>query len=104
MSRLNLLTRMAWTVLGVVALVMIFSMFYPQYQEYLELQRRQAALEMELQLEQEKLKFLKHNQERMQTDPGFVERVAREELGFARPGETVIKFVDEERATVSTQP
>ena len=98
---MNFLTRIAWSVLGIVAVVMILSMFYPQYQEYIELQRRQAALEMEFRLEQEKLKYLKRNQERMQTEPQFVERVAREELGFTKPGETLIKFVESDRRSAA---
>ena len=44
---------------------------------------------------EERLKLLKSYQDRMRDDPEFVEKVAREELGLAKPGETVIRFVDE---------
>jgi cell division protein FtsB len=30
--------------------------------------------------------------ERLRNDPGYIEKLAREELGYVRPGETVLKF------------
>ena len=30
--------------------------------------------------------------ERLRHDPAFIEKLAREELGYVRPGETVLKF------------
>ena len=98
MSELNVVVKIAWSILGCVAIIMIGSMFYPQYKEYLELQERETALELEYRLEEEKLKLLKSNQEKMNSDAEFVERIAREDVGFAKPGETVIKFVDDQRA------
>ena len=80
---------------------MTFSLFYPQYQQFLELQRRQAALEEEYRQQEEKLKLLRSYQHRMQTDARFVERVAREEHGFTKRGETVVKFVDEQHAPMT---
>jgi cell division protein FtsB len=57
---------------------------------------------MEYRLEEEKLKILRSNRERMETDATFAERVAREELGFVKPGETVIKYVDDQRVSRAT--
>jgi len=98
MSNQNLVTRIAWSILGCVAVVMIGSMFYPQYRRYIELQEREAELERAYRLEEEQLKLLKSNQERMNSDSGFVERIAREELGLVKPGETVVKFVEDQAA------
>ena len=39
---------------------------------------------------------LKLKQEKLQEDPRFIEKIAREDLGYAKPGETVFRFVDEE--------
>lgn len=99
MSHLNVVAKIAWLTLVAVALIMIGSMFYPQYRQYIKLQEQETALEMEYRLEEEKLKLLRSNRERMETDPAFVERVAREELGFAKPGETVIKYIDDQRVS-----
>ena len=30
--------------------------------------------------------------ERLRHDPAFIEKLAREEFGYVRPGETVLKF------------
>ena len=102
MNHLNVVAKIAWSVLGGVALIMIGSMFYPQYRQYIRLQEQEAALEMEYRLEEEKLKLLRSNRERMQMDATFVEQVAREELGFVKPGETVIKYVDDQRTSRAT--
>lgn len=52
-----------------------------------ELSRTKAAAEEQLRLQKER-------EERLLTDPGYVESVARDELGLARPGETVILLDD----------
>lgn len=95
---MSIVSKIAWGVLGIVAVVMIVSMFYPQYQEYVELHEQTVALEMEYRIQEERLQRLKRNQEQMRTEADFVERIAREELGFVKPGETVIKFVTDRRA------
>lgn len=97
---LQIVTKIAWAILGIVALAMILSMFYPQYQKYLELQQHHTALENRMRAQQEHLKKLKHYQAQMKSNPKFVENIAREDLGYAKPGEFVIKFVDDSRATV----
>ena len=89
--------RFSWIVLAVLGIVLGASMFLPEIQKYKELQRRKLALEENIRLEEELLKHLKYKQKRLEKDPRFAERVAREELGYAKPGETVFKFVDDER-------
>ena len=102
--RLHIVTKIAWSILGIVAVAMILSMFYPQYQEYLELQRDLAALQMKISHEQERKNRLKDFQVRMKSDSEFVEKIAREDLGYAKPGEYVIKFVGDSRASISPTP
>jgi len=98
--RLHIVTKIAWSILGIVAVAMILSMFYPQYQEYLELQRDVAALETKISDEKGRINQLKDYQERMKSDSEFVEKIAREDLGYAKPGEYVIKFVGDSRSGV----
>jgi len=86
----------------ILAVAFVISMFYPKYQEYVELERRQAALENEFRLEMEKLQALKYKQDMLRADRDFAERVAREEFGYARPGEKVIKFIDDESQTAAS--
>jgi cell division protein FtsB len=91
---LHVASRIAWSVIGVVVVYMVFNTFYPQYQEYVKLQEREAALQTEYQLQEERLKLLKEYQILMESDAQFAEKIARENLGMVKPGETIIKFVD----------
>ena len=48
-------------------------------------------------LSAQQLRQLKRKQEKLQEDPTFVEKIAREDLNYAKPGETIFRFVDEEK-------
>ncbi len=49
-------------------------------------------LDQQLQTEQKKSEQLQAQIDALQNDPKTVERLAREKLGYAKPGETVIRF------------
>jgi cell division protein FtsB len=49
-------------------------------------------LEMQVQKEEETGKQLKASVDALKDDPRAVERLAREKLGYAKPGEIVIRF------------
>ncbi len=53
---------------------------------------RKAELEQDVKQQQAKLDDLKIREDRLQTDPRFVEKIAREDFGYAKPGETIFKF------------
>ncbi len=91
--------RVGWIALIALIVVGVFSMFWPKIREYQELQRQEARQLEAQRTEEEMLKHLKRQQERLRSDPRFVERIAREELGLVKPGDTVFRFVDEEPAT-----
>ena len=91
-----LLYRFSWVVVAVLALVLGVSLFLPQIRQYQEVQRRKDALEEDVRLEERIIAHLKRQQERLQNDPRFVERIAREEFGLAKPGETVFRFTDDD--------
>lgn len=59
--------------------------------EEMALRSRIAALRVENQQ-------LIQEAKRLREDSAYLEAVARKELGFARPGETVIKFKDQKSA------
>ena len=90
------LYRAAWGLLSVLAVIGVVSLFYPQYAGYAELQRREANLQEECRQAQTRLQQLKSDQDALINDPHFVERVAREEFGLAKPGESVIKFIEDQ--------
>lgn len=86
--------RISWITLGILIVVGILSMFWPQYRQYKEYQRREAILLEELREEQALLQALKEKQERFQSDPRFVERLAHD-MGLVKPDESIFKFMDD---------
>ena len=84
MVRLHIVTKVAWSILGIVAVAMILSMFYPQYQEYLELQRGVGALETKISDERGRMNLLRDYQERMKSDSDFVGRARLCQAGGIR--------------------
>jgi cell division protein FtsB len=97
-----LIYRFAWTMLGILGLVALFYFFYPPVRRMHELQNQQAKLEEQNRFDEELLRHLKTKEEKLMKDPRFVEKIARDELGYAKPGETVFKFVDDELTNTLT--
>jgi cell division protein FtsB len=94
-----LIQKVALIIIAILALVLALSWFVPRIKQYQDLQKVEVQKSGEVRAEQETLDQLKKNQERLRNDPRFVERVAREEIGMAKPGEIVLKFVDEAPAS-----
>ena len=99
-----LIYRIGWVALGILLVIALVSIFLPQIMQYQELRHREAILQEDIRLEDEMLKHLKEQQERLKSDPRFVERMAREELGYAKPGEIVFKFEGENVPTNRSPP
>ncbi|MCS6771990.1 MAG: septum formation initiator family protein [Kiritimatiellae bacterium] len=91
--------RASWVAIVVLTIVLVVALFAPKFREMRALQDREEQLREEVRLEQEMLRYLQQKQERLRTDPRFVEKIAREELGLAKPGETIFKFIDEPAPT-----
>lgn len=79
-----------------LAVVIAVRFFVPKFQEEQRLRRRLEEARADVQRTAETLRQLKLKQERLREDPRYVEKIAREELGYAKPGETVFRFVEEE--------
>ena len=96
-----LIQKIAWTAIAILAVILLLAAFVPKIKQCQDLQKVEAQKAEELRIEQEIYDQLKQQQERLRTDPHFVERIAREEIGLAKPGELIFKFVDDEPATTS---
>ena len=66
--------------------------YLPKLREREQLQSKKEALQEEVAQKRAHHKSLQTQRERLQEDPRFVERIVREELGFAKTNETVYKF------------
>lgn len=78
-------------------ILIVLKLFLPLIEQQKELRAREDEVRQDIQREAEQLRMLKMKQEKLQEDPRFIEKIAREDLGYAKPGETVFRFVDEEK-------
>lgn len=60
--------------------------------EYDKLERDRAASAAKLEAARLRLEEQQKILERMRSDPVFVEKVIRKQLGYARPGEVIFRF------------
>ena len=81
---------------GVLLLLIIFfsSLILQTYREYKNFKARELRIEEKLIQARKELEY-KEMYLSLLNDPDFLERVARERLGYARPDELLFRFSDE---------
>ncbi len=80
------------------------SLFLPKLRQNQERQRRVMALEQDNRAREDQIKHVQALQDQFLSDPRAVERVAREELGKARAGETIFRFPDQKTNAYRPRP
>jgi len=85
------LTKLIVLLLVLATLLGVGAWYLPLIRQNERMRRENLKLEAEFQKEEENYKRLKASIEAMR-DPRTVERLAREKLSYAKPGETVIRF------------
>ena len=88
------LTRMVIVLCLVAGLIGVGLWYLPVIQKNERMRRVVQRLDDQVQKEEEKSRALKASIETLHTDPKAVERLTRERLGYAKPGETIIRFAD----------
>lgn len=82
--------RLGWKI-GITAAI-LFVIFLPGLSRYHQLKARQARLDSGI----EKLRIdeagLRKEQDKLQNDPTYIEKVARDKLQVANKGETIIRI------------
>ena len=86
------LYRIASAVFVVVVIIAVISAFLPKIRQNQERQRRITALEEENRRKEDSVKALRKQQDQFSADSKYVEKLAREELGKAKAGETIYRF------------
>ena len=86
------LTKMVAWLLLLAGLLLVGVWYLPLIQQNERMQRENLRLERELDQEKEKSKQLQAEIDALRNDPKTVERLTREKLGYAKPGETVVRF------------
>ncbi len=92
--------RVSCAAFAVIVIIAVVSIFLPRIRENEERQKRAAVLEEENRAKAEMTEELRDRQEQFRSDPRYVERIAREKLGKAKPGEVIFRFTDTETNAV----
>jgi cell division protein FtsB len=88
----NRLTRLVVLLLLAAALVGVGLCYAPLIQQNERKRKRILQLDAEIQREEAMGRQLKGSIDALNRDPKTIERLVRERLGYASPGETVIRF------------
>lgn len=88
----NLLTWVAMGVFLVAGGIVVSLWYMPVIKKNEGMRRQIIELEDRIAYEQKVARQLKSSIDALQTDPDVIERMAREKLGYAKPGETVVRF------------
>jgi len=99
----NKLTRMAVCLIFAAGVLLIAMWYLPEIKKNERFRKRLLLLDTLIQKEEETARQYKTDIEALRKDPKAVERLARERLGYAKPGETVIRFEAASTNSASTQ-
>ncbi len=86
------LSRVVMTLLILAALIWVAVLYFPLMHQNEAM--RQQIVELDQRIEHEEMvnRELRLEIDSLQSDPKTVERLAREQLGLAKPNETVVRF------------
>lgn len=86
---------------GLVVLASLLGIFFwylPLFQQNARMRKQIMVLQGQVRVEERKQEAIKTAISHLENDPKTVERMAREKLGYAKPGETVIFFEPPKRS------
>lgn len=86
------LTRVVIFLLFLAGILGVAVWYLPLIERNENYRKEILRLDERIQKEEDRKRQLKTSIEALQRDPKAVERLARERLGYAKPGETVIRF------------
>jgi cell division protein FtsB len=88
----NRLQSLGFAVFAGALVVGLVALYLPLARQQHQLQQELQRLEREIARQEALEKQQRAEIEALKTDPGFVERTARDKLNLARPNETVFQF------------
>lgn len=86
------LTRLLVFLFVVAILMVVAATYYPLLKQNERMRGVVYQLDTQIQQEENQQRQLRAGIEAMTKDRATIERLAREKLGYAKPGETVIRF------------
>ena len=94
------LTKVVVGLIVLAVLLLIGMCYLPLIQENTRMRTEINKLDAQIKAEQDKSEQLQAQIDALRNDPRTIERLARENLGYAKPDETVIRFESSTNATV----
>ncbi len=88
----DFISRVVLITLVVAGVVAVFVWYFPLIQKNQNLRREIAAQEVRLDSLQQEITAMSRQLELFARNSNTVERLIRENLGYSRPGETVVRF------------
>ncbi len=88
-----MILKKAFSAFGIVILLLII--FLPSYTKLQELRDRNKDLEMKIKYLNVENTLLQQELKRIESDPIYQEKIAREKMGIVRKGEIPIKIIPE---------
>jgi len=88
------LSRLVVILLFVTGIVAVCAWYVPLIQQNERLRERLLRMDLKIKQEEERFKTLRAAVDALKNDPRTIERFARANLGYARPGEVVVRFED----------
>ena len=92
---LDIWGKLTWVAIGLAlvgGLVLVAGWYVPLLNQNQRMRQSILNLDAQIQREEQSAKKMKANLELFRRYPRMVERLAREKLGYAKAGETVIRF------------
>lgn len=86
------LTRLVLFLLFIAGLLIVAVWYLPLIKKNERMRQQILRLDAQIQKETQVARQLKTSIDSLRNDPKAIERQARERLGYARPGETVIRY------------
>jgi len=98
---LGIWSKLTWavTVLALAAgLALVAGWYLPLINQNERMRRELLRLNTQVRAEETAERKLRASLDALQHDPKTVERLARKEMGYAKPGETIVRFEDTNRS------
>lgn len=81
-----------YALVGLLAVSVVLALFYPAWKRGQRLKEQSEFLQNEMTRKKQELAELQEESGRLKDDPFTVERMSRDTLNVARPGEVIFKF------------
>lgn len=82
----------AYALVGLLAVAVVLALFYPAWKRGQRLKDQTEFLQSQITQKKQELADLQEESGRLKDDPFTVERMSRDNLNVARPGEVIFKF------------